>query len=58
MAISKNASRCRRKFLAVFPGGFRDETYLDWERDYKWATHKRWEAALGRPVACLRKESR
>jgi hypothetical protein len=42
------AARCRRKFLRVFPGGFRDETYLDWERDYKWATHTRWNAALGK----------
>jgi hypothetical protein len=40
-------AKCRRKFLRFFPGGFRDETYLDWERDYKWATHKRWVAALG-----------
>jgi hypothetical protein len=40
-------ARCRRKFLRFFPGGFRDGTYLDWERDYKWATHKRWAAALG-----------
>ena len=27
------ALRCRRKFLRQFPGGFRDATYLDWERD-------------------------
>jgi hypothetical protein len=40
--------RCRRKFLRFFPGGFRDETYREWERDYKWETHERWEAALGR----------
>jgi hypothetical protein len=40
-------ARCRRKFLRFFPGGFRDETYLDWEREYKWETHQRWEAALG-----------
>jgi hypothetical protein len=39
--------RCRRKFLRYFQGGFRDATYLDWERDYKWETHRRWEAALG-----------
>ena len=38
--------RCRRKFLRVFPRGFRDETYLDWERDYKVEAHERWEAAL------------
>jgi hypothetical protein len=40
-------AKCRRRFLEVFPGGFSDETYLDWERDYKWATHRRWAAALG-----------
>ncbi len=42
----KGASRCRRKFLRQFPRGFRDPTYLDWERDYKWQTHLRWEEAL------------
>lgn len=40
-------ARCRRKFLAHFPDGFRDETYLDWERDYKVAVHKEWQKALG-----------
>jgi hypothetical protein len=40
------AERCRRKFLRFFPKGFRDETYLAWERDYKWETHQRWEEAL------------
>jgi hypothetical protein len=47
-SVSARAARCRRRFLRYFPGGFRDETYLDWERDYKWATHERWEAALNR----------
>ncbi len=47
MAPTTRIAKCRRKFLQVFPGGFHDETYLDWERDYKWATHKRWAAALG-----------
>jgi hypothetical protein len=42
------ALRSRRKFLRFFPGGFRDETYLDWERSYKWETHRRWQEALGR----------
>jgi hypothetical protein len=45
---SPGALRCRRKFLRVFPKGFRDETYLAWERDYKWQAHERWEAALDR----------
>jgi hypothetical protein len=38
--------RARQKFLRVFPGGFRDETYVDWERDYKWQAHLRWQDEL------------
>jgi hypothetical protein len=41
------AEKCRRKFLKYFPGGFADETYLDWERNYKWNAHLMWEQALG-----------
>jgi len=40
-------ARCHRKFLRIFPGGFRDETYLDWERGYKWDAHREWEDHLG-----------
>ena len=40
--------RCRRKFLRFFPGGFRDETYVDWERGYKWEAHEQWNALLDR----------
>ena len=46
--IPAGALRCRRKFLRVFPRGFRDPTYLDWERNYKVAAHRRWEESLGR----------
>src|SRR5437868_68210 len=49
-ALSREALRARRKFLRVFPGGFRDETYIDWERNYKWEAHRRWEEALGEAV--------
>jgi hypothetical protein len=38
--------KAKRQFLRKFPGGFRDETYLDWERNYKWEAHLEWEAAL------------
>ena len=41
------ARRCRRKFLRYFPGGFRDRTYIDWERGYKWNAHLRWQEELG-----------
>ena len=46
--LAAGPARCRRKFLRFFPDGFRDETYLDWERDYKWLTHRRWQSVLGR----------
>ena len=38
--------RCRRRFLKFFPDGFQDETYIDWERDYKWQAHQRWKDLL------------
>jgi hypothetical protein len=44
------AHKARRKFLRAFPGGFRDETYLDWERDYKWNAHLRWREMLSEPA--------
>ena len=39
---------CKRKFLRFFPEGFRDETYLDWERNYKWRAPQDWQWALNR----------
>ncbi|MGI9166214.1 MAG: hypothetical protein ACR2G5_07490 [Pyrinomonadaceae bacterium] len=47
---SAGAARCRRKFLRFFPGRFRDETYLDWERGYKWTAHEQWSATLDRAI--------
>ena len=43
---SEGALRCRRKFLRFFPGGFADETYVDWEREYKWQARERWRELL------------
>jgi hypothetical protein len=43
---SEGAERCRLKFLRFFPGGFRDEKYVAWERGYKWEAHEQWNAAL------------
>ena len=45
--LASGPERCRRKFLRFFPDGFQDETYIDWERDYKWKAHERWENDLG-----------
>jgi hypothetical protein len=44
------ALKARRKFLKVFPRGFGDELYLDWERGYKWDAHQRWERVLSEPL--------
>jgi hypothetical protein len=46
--LSPDARRCRRKFLRFFPAGFRDETYVEWERGYKWEAHERWCQVLRR----------
>ena len=43
---SSRALKTRRKFLRFFPGGFSDDTYNDWERDYKWRAHERWNDQL------------
>ena len=40
---------CRRRFLRFFPGGFRDDTYISWEREYKWRAHLRWIEQLDAP---------
>jgi hypothetical protein len=50
MSDTRRVERCRRKFLAMFPGGFGDETYLAWERDYKWDAHRRWAESLDKPA--------
>jgi hypothetical protein len=41
------ARRARRRFLEFFPDGFRDETYVDTERSYKWNAHRDWVDAFG-----------
>jgi hypothetical protein len=46
--ISPGAQRSIRKFRRFFPGGFSDETYIAWERDYKWVAHTQWTELLGR----------
>src|SRR6478736_8436804 len=44
--VQKARVKCRKKFLYYFPKAFSDQTYLDWERDYKWNAHVEWESAL------------
>lgn len=40
------AVACRRKFLRLFPGGYRDDEFVELEREYKWQAHWRWRAEL------------
>lgn len=42
----KKVRKARKRFLSFFPGGFRDSTYVDWERSYKWEAHRRWDESL------------
>ena len=44
------AERCRRRFLRYFPEGFKDETYIAWEREYKADAARDWQAVLARPA--------
>jgi hypothetical protein len=46
LRLPKVIVRARRKFLKFFPEGFQDQTYLDWERNYKWEAHEAWEELL------------
>jgi hypothetical protein len=38
----------RRRFTEIFPGRFRDESYLEWERAYKLEAHALWRELLGK----------
>jgi hypothetical protein len=46
--LPRAARRCRDRFLAFYPDGFRDEDYVAAERQYKWDAHLRWRDALDR----------
>jgi hypothetical protein len=47
-SVASGSKRGRSKFLRYFPAAFRDDTYLAWEREYKWTAHERWTLTLGR----------
>jgi hypothetical protein len=44
--LPKSRLRCRKKFLYYFPKGFKDQKYIEWERNYKWEAHLAWEEQL------------
>ena len=48
--VRRRRAGARRLFLRMFPGGFSDERYLAWERDYKVEAHRRWREEIGGKV--------
>jgi len=46
-ASAQGPLRCRRRFLAIFPRGFRDDEYVEFERGYKEAAGEEWRDQLG-----------
>ena len=50
-AVQRRRAQAKRTFLRVFPGGFSDERYLAWERDYKLDAHRLWLAEIGGKAA-------
>jgi len=44
--ILKARARCQKKFRFYFPKGFKDQTYKEWERNYKWNAHVQWAEQL------------
>jgi hypothetical protein len=46
--LTPAARRARQRFLEFFPGGFRDEVYVETERSYKWQAHRTWMTQLDR----------
>ncbi len=47
-SIPKERVRCRKNFLHYFPKAFYDQTYIAWERNYKWEAHLAWESLLNK----------
>jgi hypothetical protein len=44
--VTASSLRSRQKFLRLFPSGFEDQKYIEWERNYKWNAHQRWNEEL------------
>ena len=44
--LNASRSKCIKKFLYYFPGGYQGKKFVSWERDYKWNAHLEWEQKL------------
>jgi hypothetical protein len=47
----RRRAAARRTFLRLFPGGFSDDRYLAWERDYKVEANRLWRQEVGGKAA-------
>jgi hypothetical protein len=45
--VRRQREAARQLFLTMFPGGFQDPRFLDWERDYKVEAHRLWMNQTG-----------
>lgn len=48
--VQKQRQACVRKFLRYFKNGFSDETYIGWEREYKWNAHLEFREKLSKSL--------
>jgi hypothetical protein len=46
--LTRARKRCLKKFLYYFKKGFRDQKYIDWERQYKLDAHFQFQQDLGK----------
>lgn len=46
----RSRRKCIGKFQYYFPGGYRGKKFIEWERNYKWDAHLRWEEKLNKKV--------
>ena len=44
--LNASRSKCIKKFLHYFPGGYQGKKFISWEREYKWNAHLEWEEKL------------
>lgn len=47
-ATMQSRKKCLKKFLYYFRKGYADAKYISWERDYKEAAHKQFQAQLNK----------
>src|SRR5213075_2141786 len=47
-AVQKARDRCKKKFIHYFKKGYRDQQYMEWERQYKFDASAEFQNELNR----------